>query len=714
MTYQRRRISTMGRIRQVLRRMIFRRGRQMRRFWGIDSDIDFEAEVEDAGHNDIVSSMVGWKQDVFPEAPLRLRRMDNEGKMQPVSDHPALNLIGKPNSLYGGLSLWKATIWDYAIDGNAFWMLVPSKAGELMELHYLPRYMMEPGSSTEQDIEDRYWEYSPEGKPEILPANRVLHFRDGIDPNDVRLGCSPLKNLFREMYTDSMASTMVAVLLKNRAVFGPIISPEEAEHDQGNIEEMKEYIMEKFTGDRRGDPLVLGAPTRVSSFGYDSNDSEVTAIRFMVEARIGAALNVPPIVVNLGSGMQHSTYNNVASAREMAWENGMIPMMRDLADVLNTDLLPMMDDDEKLALDFDLSQVRVLQEDRNKMSTRGNNGLRNGKITRAEAREAEGLPFDETDDVFYLPSGLQVVPRGMTVEEMMSKAEPAPPEPEVDDEQEDEQEEMERSLPEDVRLRVDADAFMADLIDGFDEALVEATSDYGKEIESFFEHVAEELYDGNTDSMSKWVTIAVDSDEDLATIANEVDAVFDTVKANDLRDGNLTPIYEELTETVMERAVGTVNSSLGVSVNLPDPVQRQVIADGGKRVGLIDVDQQNKDALFRALHTARSEGMGVPEAGKLLREHLEAGPYTNKGVEYRAHMVARTEAKHAQRVSSLATYDEAGWQVMALDAQLGDDVSDPDCIARNGKIFTVEDAARETDSATVHPNCTLTWVPHIP
>ena len=39
----------------------------------------------------------------------------------------------------------------------------------------------------------------------------------------------------------------------------------------------------------------------------------------------------------------------------------------------------------------------------------------------------------------------------------------------------------------------------------------------------------------------------------------------------------------------MERAASTVNSSLGVSVNLPDLVQRQVIADGGKRVGLIDV-----------------------------------------------------------------------------------------------------------------------------
>ena len=32
------------------------------------------------------------------------------------------------------------------------------------------------------------------------------------------------------------------------------------------------------------------------------------------------------------------------------------------------------------------------------------------------------------------------------------------------------------------------------------------------------------------------------------SLADEVDAVFDTVKVNELRDANLTPIYEDLTQ----------------------------------------------------------------------------------------------------------------------------------------------------------------------
>ena len=330
MSYQGQRLNTLGRIRAALQRMIFGRGHQRRRteFWGADSDIDYESEMGGADNSDIVSSLVGWKQDVFPEAVLMVREKDADGKYQPVEDNPLMPLLERPNPLYQGLDLFKGTIWDYNIDGNSYWWVIRNGRGDIQEIHYLPAYMMEPGYNANQRLDDRYWLYTPYDLTYEIPADQVIHFRDGIDPEDVRVGCSRLKNLYREMYTDSVAADMVAILLRNRAVFGPIITPEEAEYDQGNIAEMKTYIQDKFTGSNRGEPLVLGAPTKVTSFGYDSNDSDVTETRYMSEERISAALNVPTIVVNLGSGLRRSTYSNVESAREMAWENGMLPMLR--------------------------------------------------------------------------------------------------------------------------------------------------------------------------------------------------------------------------------------------------------------------------------------------------------------------------------------------------------------------------------------------------
>ena len=75
--------------------------------------------------------------------------------------------------------------------------------------------------------------------------------------------------------------------------------------------------------------------------------------------------------------------------------------------------------------------------------------------------------------------------------------------------------------------------------------------------------------------------------------------------------------------------------------------------------------------------------------------------------------MARTEAKHAQRVSALELYDTAGWTVVALDGQLGD-ASDDDCKARNGKEYSIAEAKVEMNSVKTHPNCTLSFMPRVP
>ena len=724
-------ISTMQRLRQALQRMLFGRGTTLRRRFGVDTNIDYEGEVGDAGLSDVVSSLVGWKQNVFPEAPLRLQEKDEDGKLQPVMEHPALDLMMRPNGLYHGVAMMKATIWDYSIDGNAFWMVVPNRGGAIAELQYIPAYMMRPSFSGEQSIEDRYWEYRPDGTPYALPADRVIHFRDGIDPEDVRLGCSPLKNLYREMYTDSAAANVVASLLRNRAYLGPIVTPMgESEYDQENVQEVKTFFKDAFGGDNRGDPLVLGRPTSIQAFGYSKDDLDLGPVRFIVEGRIAAALNVSPIVVNFPSGMQHLTYNNLEAAREMSWENGMIPMLEEFALTLNAWLLPRVDENEALTFDFDLSEVRVLQEDKDKAATRANNGLRSGKISRAEAREAGGMAFDETDEVYYIPSGLQVVPVGTPAmlpapAEAESMEDEAKPEEEgVDEDNAPDEEgaegegggEMERAMPGGGMLR--AEVNLDEAIDSFKELVDgnhdEAVTKYGAEIESFFDGVAEAVYEGNEDAMTQWVSVAVDSDVDLATLADDVDLALQRVDVDGMKDADLRPIFERANAEIIANTTSAVNTSLGVSVNLPDPVQRQIIADGGSRVGLVDVKGQSKDAIFRSLAEARGKGMSVEEASKRIVENLTAGPYTNEGVEYRAFVVAREESRYAQRWSSLALYDEAGWGVLALDAQLGDDRSDPDCIARNGKTFTIEEAGALMDDGKIHVSCTFQVLPDIP
>lgn len=75
---------------------------------------------------------------------------------------------------------------------------------------------------------------------------------------------------------------------------------------------------------------------------------------------------------------------------------------------------------------------------------------------------------------------------------------------------------------------------------------------------------------------------------------------------------------------------------------------------------------------------------------------------------WRADRLVRTEVAHAYNMGVLFAAEDAGIrQVQALDAQLGPDRSDQHCIDRNGRIFSIYDAIRETKDE--HPNGTLQW-----
>jgi hypothetical protein len=79
---------------------------------------------------------------------------------------------------------------------------------------------------------------------------------------------------------------------------------------------------------------------------------------------VTAVLGIPAIVAGLGAGLDRSTFTNMAEAREAAYEAGLIPMQRILGEDIRFQLLADFGDDPfAFRFGFDLSKVRVLQED---------------------------------------------------------------------------------------------------------------------------------------------------------------------------------------------------------------------------------------------------------------------------------------------------------------------------------------------------------------
>lgn len=129
---------------------------------------------------------------------------------------------------------------------------------------------------------------------------------------------------------------------------------------------------------------------------------------------------------------------------------------------------------------------------------------------------------------------------------------------------------------------------------------------------------------------------------------------------------------------------------------------RKVLTDGGARITGINGSTRDRvmAVVQRTVIDGIARGAGPAEVANDLEDAL-ADP--SLFGEYRAELIARTETMLAYNAAALTTY--TGYGVERVQAIDGD--TDEECAARNGKEFTILEAAVIQD----HPNGTLDWVP---
>jgi HK97 family phage portal protein len=401
---------------------------------------DYGAQAGQGLKNSAVLAVVGWALRNFPEAPVRVRKMVISGKKIEYEDIlPAdtgagamLKLLAYPNSYYSGLLLIKAVLIDYMTRGNAYIVKVRNGSGRVVELWWIPDMLMQPKWPTDNpNVYISYYEYNPNGIPYQIAVDDVVHLRDGLDPENTRKGLSRIGALAREIFTDDEAANYSATVLANLGVPGVIISPENtgvaAQNRITDPAAVKQSFTEKFTGDKRGEPMVLTSPTKVQVLSWSPEQLKLTELRRLPEERVAGDLGIPAIVAGLGAGLDRSTYNNMGEARESAYEEFVIPTQRAWSADLKVQLLNEFADIYTHEVDFDLSQVRVLQEDQNKLWERWLNGLTKGGVTRRAFKEAVGEDVDDKDNVYYIPTALDVVNADQPPPDVEEEEEEEPP-----------------------------------------------------------------------------------------------------------------------------------------------------------------------------------------------------------------------------------------------------------------------------------------------
>jgi HK97 family phage portal protein len=364
------------------------------------TSIDYTVEAGDLPQNAIIMACIQSIMAVFPEAPVKVQREAGDGSGgKIVPNHALTKILKRPNPYYSGSLLWQATAYSYNLSGDAYWIKVRNARRQVIELWYEPHFTIRARWNEGEFIS--YYEVRRGNEWFRIERDDVVHFRFGIDPHNPRYGLSKLAAALREVFTDNEAARYSATVLRNTGVPGVVMRPP-ANETIANPELVKMQFMQKFGGDHRGEPLVVTDPMEIDILSFSPEQMNLKSLRRIPEERICALLGWPAVVAGLGAGLDRSTYNNMDEARQQAYEQNIIPTQQAMADDLTTQLLPDFSTAPDMeAVMFDLSSVRVLQDDQLKLYQRLDIGYRGGWLKRAEVRAEVGKPVLPEDDIYF-------------------------------------------------------------------------------------------------------------------------------------------------------------------------------------------------------------------------------------------------------------------------------------------------------------------------
>lgn len=660
---------------------------------------DYRKDVGEGLQSSSIMAPIQWIQRAFTESQfVMLRETDDEAENVP---HPLIDLIRTPNAFHSEQEMWMATLLSWCLAGNAYWLKVPlnDRIGPPRELWWVPHWMMTAKwplqRTAEQTTENfiSHYEYNPGGLPINVPVESVVHFRHGLNPVAIRYGLSPLAAVLREVWSDDEASNFVASILRNDGVPGTVFSPKEGSAMPIDVKVMKDYITEHFTADRRGEPMVLGAPTDVRQFAWNPQQMDLSHIRNTAEERVCAALGIPSAVVGFGSGLETTKVGaTMKEMRELAWQNGITPIQKAFARQVNAAFMRdfRMGSNERAA--FDNSHVAALQDDRNELFTRANVGVTGGWLTVGEGKRMVGSKSTDRDEVYLRSIATVEVPAALGMQSPMDQPKhnghdptfkqdiPSPAEAAVIDRS------PVRKPPQQL---VRAVAALEDLSDKLSQRFARRIRRDFVELGKQAAAAAEELL------------------EKAFKQSDEIDAelILQEIRFEDLNRA-LKGKYDQHFASMLEETFKGMNLGLGLTTDLPDGAALRVIETSGRRLGLVDLKGQTRKKLFALLKEGRELGEGRDLLVKRIRDEIPAGPWPD--VRTRARVIARTETKYAQNVSMVEYTKATGVQhAMVFDARLGD--TDETCEALNGRIVTLAEA--EALVAEEHPNGSRSFTP---
>lgn len=406
--------------------------------WGRrgESSINYTSEVGNLDTSSLVMAVVHWKATQLPEAQPVVQYPGENNAYEIQWGHEVSALIRRPNPFTTWAEDCYLLALSLSIGGNFYWYKRRDTSGRLIELWALPFFLVKerwPGdggspavpttgpNAAENDYLSHYQYNQPGRTPVLYKQSDIIHLKRGKDANNPRRGIGEFDSVIREIYGDNKAAHFAATILRNLGIIVPMLTPkgDGATLDPTAAAALKERWVQQTTGDNIGIPIVSSLPIEAVKFGYSPEELDLKELRKVPESRIAAVTGIPAAMLQFLVGLENGTsYAAYREARMQGYESVIIPLQSMLAEQLTWQLLPELDQTAGARIIFDVSGVRVLQEDRDALYRRTSQAVGAGILTINQALASLNKPTIDGLDIHMVPS----LNTPMTTEKLIEKA----------------------------------------------------------------------------------------------------------------------------------------------------------------------------------------------------------------------------------------------------------------------------------------------------
>lgn len=324
-----------------------------------------------------------------------------------LDKHPLKELLARPNPSQAGIEYFQALYSFLLLSGNSY--ALASAVNQVpTELYLLrpDRIEIKPSSTS---IPKSYC-YKLNGQTAaeydadpITGQSEVKHFKMW-HPLDDYLGMSPLMAAAVDLDQHNMiAKHNIGLLVNGARPSGAIVF--KPRDDTGNStmlsdgqrQQISNDLEQRFTGTKNaGRPVLLEGDFDWKEMAMSPKDLDFLQNKHLASKDIALCFGVPSQLIGIPDSQ---TYANVQEARLALYEETIIPLAKRIESDLNEWLAPSFGDEINLKYDFD--GVPAMVERRRRIYENVAMAVREGIISRNEARERLGLePITGGDDVY--------------------------------------------------------------------------------------------------------------------------------------------------------------------------------------------------------------------------------------------------------------------------------------------------------------------------